>query len=73
MAAPPSLQFSAATYGAGENTGTATITVTRTGGTSGVAAVNYATANGTAVISILKKCCSTCMLSDDTVPTPADA
>lgn len=35
------LQFSSATYTAGEASGTATITVTRTGGTSGTVTVNY--------------------------------
>ena len=48
VVAPPSLQFSAATYSVAENAGTATITVTRTGGSSGPASVAYATANGTA-------------------------
>jgi len=49
-AAPPpvgSVQFSSATYTVGEAAGTATITVTRTGGTS-AANVNYAAAPGTA-------------------------
>ena len=43
------VQFSAATYSASENAGTATITVTRSGGTSGPLTVNYSTANGTAM------------------------
>jgi len=42
------LQFSAATYTAGENAGTQTIAVSRSGGTSGAAGVNYATSNGSA-------------------------
>ena len=45
---PGSLQFSTPTYNVNENGGTATITVTRTGGSSGAVAVNYATSNGTA-------------------------
>ena len=43
-----SLQFSAATYSVNENGGTATITVTRTGGSNGAVGVTYATSNGTA-------------------------
>ncbi|HYE63971.1 MAG TPA: Calx-beta domain-containing protein, partial [Pyrinomonadaceae bacterium] len=43
------LQFSAATYSVNEGDGTATITVTRTGGSSGAVAVQYGTvAGGTA-------------------------
>jgi len=42
------LQFSAATYSVVENVATATITVTRTGGSSGAVGVSYATSNGTA-------------------------
>jgi endonuclease G, mitochondrial len=42
------LQFSAATYNISESVGSATITVTRTGGSAGAASVNFATANGTA-------------------------
>ena len=45
---PGDLQFSAAAYSVNENQGTATITVTRTNGSSGAIAVNYATSNGTA-------------------------
>ncbi|MBI5075297.1 MAG: hypothetical protein HZB62_09075 [Nitrospirae bacterium] len=46
---PGSLQLSASDYGVNENVGNVTITVTRTGGSSGAASVNYATSNGTAV------------------------
>jgi probable HAF family extracellular repeat protein len=46
--APGAFQFSAPTYSVGENGTTATITVTRTGGSSGAASVNFATSNGTA-------------------------
>ena len=42
------IQFSAATYSVGENAGTATVTVTRTGGSSGAVSVTFATSNGTA-------------------------
>ena len=42
------MQFSTATYTVNENAGTATITVTRTGGSDGASRVNYATSNGTA-------------------------
>jgi hypothetical protein len=45
---PGTLQFSSATYSANENGVSATITVTRTGGTSGAVGVSYATSNGTA-------------------------
>ena len=44
----PALQFDSATYSVGEGEGSATITVTRTGSTTGVSAVQYATSNGTA-------------------------
>ena len=47
-ATPGSVQFSSATYSVGEGGGTVTLTVTRTGGTSGAISVNYATAAGTA-------------------------
>ena len=43
-----SLQFSATTYDGLENSASVTVTVTRTGGSVGVATANYATANGTA-------------------------
>src|SRR5205085_272421 len=48
--APGTVQFSAPTYSVAENVagGLATITVTRTGGASGAASVQYATADGTA-------------------------
>src|SRR5205085_9591379 len=48
--APGTVQFSAPTYSVAENVagGLATITVTRTGGASGAASVDYATSNGTA-------------------------
>ncbi len=42
------LQFNPSTYTVDEAAGTVTLTVTRTGGSSGAASVNYATANGTA-------------------------
>ncbi|HKQ16193.1 MAG TPA: Calx-beta domain-containing protein [Steroidobacteraceae bacterium] len=48
---PPSngtLQLSAATYSAAEGAGNATITVTRTGGSSGAVSARLATSNGTA-------------------------
>ncbi|MFN2511680.1 MAG: Calx-beta domain-containing protein [Pyrinomonadaceae bacterium] len=45
-AAPSSLQFGAATYSAGEASGTTTISVTRTGGSSGAASVQFLTAGG---------------------------
>ena len=43
----PTLQFSSATYSVGEGGATATVTVTRSGGSNAVT-VNYATSNGTA-------------------------
>src|SRR5262249_7870881 len=43
------LQFNNATYNVNENAPTATITVTRTGGSTGSVGVNYATSNGTAL------------------------
>jgi hypothetical protein len=45
---PGTLQLSSASYSVGENQGVATITVTRTGGSDGAVAVNYAASNGTA-------------------------
>ncbi|HMQ04066.1 MAG TPA: Calx-beta domain-containing protein [Pyrinomonadaceae bacterium] len=45
---PGSVQFSSSAYNVAENVGNATITVTRTGGSTGPASVNYATSNGTA-------------------------
>lgn len=42
------LQFSLSAYSVTENGGTATITVTRTGGTEGAAAVDFATSDGSA-------------------------
>lgn len=45
---PGTLQFSSATYSVNENGGSATITATRTGGSSGAVSVQYATSNGTA-------------------------
>jgi hypothetical protein len=47
-AQPGTLSFSAASYAVNEGLATATITVTRTGGSEGSVSVNYATANGTA-------------------------
>jgi plastocyanin len=43
---PGSLAFSSATYQATENGGNATITVARSGGSSGAVSVNYSTSNG---------------------------
>ena len=46
IATPPSqLQFSATNYTVAEGSGSATVTVTRTGNTSGMASVNYATSD----------------------------
>src|SRR5262249_31951614 len=47
-AQPGALQFSAAAFSVNENGGTATITVTRTGGSNVPVSVNFATSNGTA-------------------------
>jgi len=47
--APPSVQFSAATYSVNEGAGSATITATLTGATAVTATVSYATSNGTAL------------------------
>src|SRR5262249_38306067 len=46
---PGSLQFSAAGYSVNENQGTATITVSRTGGSAGSVSVDYAATSGTAI------------------------
>lgn len=46
---PGALQFSSATYSQTEVGGTATITVTRTGGASGAISVNFGTSDGSAV------------------------
>ena len=43
------LQFNASAYRVNEGAGTAVITLTRSGNSSGVASVNYATSNGTAM------------------------
>ena len=48
LLAPGTLQFSAPTYSVNEAGGTATITVTRTGGATGPVAVSYTTADGSA-------------------------
>ena len=48
VAQPGTLQFSSATYSVGEAGGTATVTVTRTGGTDGAVGATYALTNGTA-------------------------
>src|SRR5262249_8154035 len=45
-------QFSAAAYSVADSARTATITVTRTGGSEGTATVNFATSNGTAVVAM---------------------
>ena len=46
--APGTLQFSTGTYSVNENGGGATITITRTGGSSGSVGAHFATSNGTA-------------------------
>jgi hypothetical protein len=48
---PGQLQFSTSTYSVAESGGSATITVTRTGGSAGTVTVHYATSNGTALAS----------------------
>jgi hypothetical protein len=48
LAMPGSLQFSSPTYSISEAGGMATITVSRTGGTTGAVGVSFATSNGTA-------------------------
>ena len=45
---PGSLQFTGASFSAGEAGGSATITVSRTGGTDGAVSIDFATSNGTA-------------------------
>ena len=50
-AGPGSVQFTASTQAVFESIGSATVTVTRVGGTSGAISVNYATAGGTATSS----------------------
>ena len=45
---PGALQFSASNFTVNETQGTATITVSRSGGSTGAVSVNYATSNGTA-------------------------
>src|SRR5207248_9092355 len=46
---PGGLPFSASTYSVGEKAGSATVTVTRTGGSVAPASVHYATSDGTAI------------------------
>ena len=46
--ATPAFQFGASLYRVGEGAGSVTVTVTRTGSTSGPASVRYATSDGTA-------------------------
>jgi len=45
---PGTVQFSAATYSVAENGGNATITISRTGGSTGAVGASFATSNGTA-------------------------
>lgn len=47
-ATPGSVQFSSPTYSVGEAGGTVTLTITRTGGSSGAISATFSTANGTA-------------------------
>src|SRR5207237_1499163 len=47
---PGTLQFSSATYSVAENGGTATITVSRIGGSGGAVSVHLATSDGTATV-----------------------
>jgi hypothetical protein len=49
VAAPGTLQLASSSYTVAENGGTVTLTVSRVNGSSGSVAVNYATANGTAL------------------------
>ncbi len=48
VAQPGVLQFGSATYSVGENAGSVTVFVTRTGGSGGAASVSYATADDSA-------------------------
>jgi len=48
LPAAGTIQFSAAAHSVNEGDGTASITVTRTGGSGGIASVDYATSNGSA-------------------------
>lgn len=45
---PGTLQLSAASFSTSESSGSLTVTVTRTGGSSGAASINYGTVNGSA-------------------------
>jgi hypothetical protein len=45
---PSTVQFSSSNYGVGEGAGSATITVTRSGDTSGMSTVDFVTSDGTA-------------------------
>jgi hypothetical protein len=49
---PGTLELSLATYSVNEGGGTATITVTRTGGSGGAVSVDYATSDGTATAGV---------------------
>ncbi|HXG09537.1 MAG TPA: Calx-beta domain-containing protein, partial [Gemmataceae bacterium] len=51
-ATPGQLQFSAATYSVNENAGSATVTLTRTGGSDGAIAVTFASSGGTATAGV---------------------
>lgn len=51
VAVLPTVQFSSATYNAGEGSGSATITVTRAGDTSSTSTVDFASSDGTALQS----------------------
>jgi hypothetical protein len=48
VGATPTVQFSAANFAIGEGGGSTTVTITRSGDTSGASTVSYATSNGTA-------------------------
>jgi hypothetical protein len=52
IAVAPSLQFSAPLYAVNEDGGTATVTVTRTGGDAGTVSVDFITSNGTATAGL---------------------